>query len=71
MTDKPEHPSDAHTPGKEAVQPEGLDTELIELLIDGARYDDLEDVQQALSSRADVNASDAAGRTGVQQTPDK
>ena len=53
------------------MQPEGLDTELIELLIDGARYDDLEDVQQALSSRADVNASDAAGRTGVQQTPDK
>jgi len=52
--------------GKEAVQPEGLDTELIELLIDGARYDDLEDVQQALNNNVDVNAADAAGRTGVQ-----
>ena len=66
MTEEPEHPSDVHAPGKEAVQPEGLDTELIDQLIDGARYDDLEDVQQALSSRVDVNASDAAGRTGVQ-----
>ncbi len=52
--------------GKEAVQPEGLDTELIELLVDGARYDDLEDVQQALNNNVDVNAADAAGRTGVQ-----
>lgn len=51
---------------KEAVQPEGLDTELIELLIDGARYDDLEDVQQALNNHADVNAADTAGRTGVE-----
>ena len=67
MTDEMEHLSDAHAPGKEAVQPEGLDTELIELLIDGARYDDLEDVQQALNDKVDVNASDAAGRTGVQQ----
>lgn len=57
-----------NTPDKEAVQPEGLDTELLELLLDGARYDDLEDVQQALSSHVDVNAPDAAGRTGAQRT---
>ncbi len=60
--------TDVNTPDKEAVQPEGLDTELIELLLDGARYDDLEDVQQALSSHVDVNTPDAAGRTGAQRT---
>ena len=58
-----------NAPGKDAVQPEGLDTELLELLIDGARYNDLEDVHQALSSHVDVNASDAEGRTGVQHSP--
>ena len=47
------------------LQPEGLDNELIELLINGARYDDLEDVQQALSSHVDVNAADEVGRTGL------
>ena len=65
MTSEIAHHTDKGAPGKVAVQPEGLDTELIELLVDGARYDDLEDVQHALSSHADVNASDAAGRTGV------
>ena len=50
---------------KESEQPEGLDNDLIELLIDGARYNDAEDVMRALSSHVDVNASDEAGRTGA------
>ncbi len=45
--------------------PENVSTEdLVELLIDGARYDDAEDVQTALDARADVNGTDYSGRTG-------
>ena len=50
-------------------QPEGLDNDLIELLIDGARYNDAEDVMRALSGQVDVNASDEAGRTGATTSP--
>ena len=50
---------------KVSQQPEGLDNDLIELLIDGARYNDAEDVMRALSGQVDVNASDEAGRTGA------
>lgn len=39
--------------------------ELVELLIDGARYDDAEDVQSALDQGADINSQDDQGRTGV------
>lgn len=56
-------------PSQEAVQPEGLDSELLDLLIDGARYDDAEDVQQALSRHLDINAADGAGRTGAAHAP--
>lgn len=38
--------------------------ELVELLVEGARYDDLEDVESALEQGADVNSQDALGRTG-------
>ena len=51
--------------GKALQQPEGLDNDLIELLIDGARYNDAEDVMRALGGQVDVNASDEAGRTGA------
>eukprot|EP00873_Tetraselmis_striata_P001810 jgi/Tetstr1/422074/TSEL_012934.t1 len=37
--------------------------ELAELLIDGARYGDLEDVQGALAAGVDVNAKDESTRT--------
>lgn len=40
--------------------------DLVELLIDGARYDDAEDVQTALDGQVDVNATDQSGRTGEQ-----
>lgn len=38
--------------------------ELVELLIDGARYGDEEDVHTALEHQVDVNAQDEQGRTG-------
>ena len=38
--------------------------ELVELLIDGARFNDAEDVQAALDQGADINSQDAQGRTG-------
>jgi len=38
--------------------------ELVELLIDGARYDDLEDVQSALDQGVNINAQDERGSTG-------
>lgn len=40
--------------------------ELVELLIDGARYDDLEDVQSALDQGVNINAQDERGSTGGQ-----
>jgi len=40
-------------------------SELVELLIDGARFDDAEDVQTALDQGVDVNAQDEQGRTGI------
>ncbi|KAK9917548.1 hypothetical protein WJX75_005667 [Coccomyxa subellipsoidea] len=39
--------------------------DLVELLIDGARYDDAEDVQTALDGQVDVNATDQSGRTAL------
>ena len=44
--------------------PAGDTSELVELLIDGARYNDLEDVQNALSQGVSVDAQDEQGRTG-------
>ena len=38
--------------------------ELVELLIDGARYGDGDDVQRALEGKVDVNAQDEWGKTG-------
>ena len=40
-------------------------SEAEELLLDGARYGDAEDVQAALEERVDVNAVDDCGRTGA------
>ena len=39
-------------------------SELVELLVEGARYDDAEDVQAALDQGMDVNAQDEQGRSG-------
>ena len=41
--------------------------EMVEVLVDGARYGDIEDVQSALQHSVDVNATDSSGRTGKQQ----
>lgn len=38
--------------------------DLVELLIDGARFGDAEDVQSALDQGADINSQDDQGRTG-------
>lgn len=38
--------------------------EMVEVLVDGARYGDIEDVQSALQHSVDVNATDSSGRTG-------
>lgn len=45
--------------------------EFAQLLRDGARYNDLEDLQQALDNRADVNATDCQGRTGRDLVPQR
>ena len=36
-----------------------------ELLIDGARYGDIEDIHMALDDGADVDSADSMGRTGL------
>lgn len=41
--------------------------ETFELLIAGARYNDVDDVEEALAAGADVNAQDDNGRTGMMQ----
>ncbi len=41
-------------------------SELADLLIEGARYNDLEDVRTALSQGVSVDAQDEQGRTGAQ-----
>lgn len=41
-----------------------LYADLVELLIDGARYGDSEDIEAATQQGADVNAQDELGRTG-------
>ena len=43
--------------------------DLGDLLIDGARYDEAEDVQTALEMNVDVNAIDYNGRTGETPCP--
>ncbi len=42
-------------------------TEMIEVLVDGSRYGDMEDVQSALQHSVGVNSTDTMGRTGGQQ----
>ncbi len=44
-------------------------SELADLLIEGARYNDLEDVRTALSQGVSVDAQDEQGRTGAQPAP--
>ena len=39
-------------------------SELVELLVDGARFDDADDVQSALDQGADIDSQDDQGRTG-------
>lgn len=41
-----------------------MESELIELLIDGARYGDMDDVSSALSQGVPVDSRDEHGRTG-------
>lgn len=38
--------------------------EMVEVLVDGARYGDLEDVQSALQHGVNVDSADFSGRTG-------
>ncbi len=38
--------------------------DLIDLLIDGARYGDLEDVESALAQNVGIDSRDEGGRTG-------
>ena len=45
--------------------PAGESSELVELLIEGARYNDLEDIQNALRQGVSVDAQDEQGRTGA------
>lgn len=40
-------------------------SEIVDLLIDGARYNDAEDVQSALDQGADINSQDEQGRSGM------
>lgn len=50
---------------EEALQPQSLpEDDLVDLLIDGARYDDMDDVKMALDQHINVNATDSSGRTG-------
>ena len=44
-------------------------SEAEELLLDGSRYGDAEDVQAALEHRVSVNAVDSCGRTGAEHVP--
>jgi hypothetical protein len=44
---------------------ESSQEELVELLVDGARYGDMEDVKAALDQGVDANAADSMGRTGA------
>ena len=46
-------------------EPEQSLSEAEELLLDGARYGDVEDVRVALEQRVNVNVLDANGRTGA------
>ena len=39
--------------------------EMIENIVDGARYGDLEDVQSALRHSVSVDSADSSGRTGL------
>lgn len=41
-----------------------MESELVELLIDGARYGDMDDVSSALSQGVPVDSRDEHGRTG-------
>lgn len=38
--------------------------ELVELLVQGARFDDIEDVKEALDRGVDIDSQDEQGRTG-------
>ncbi|KAG7672918.1 hypothetical protein Ndes2526B_g08555 [Nannochloris sp. 'desiccata'] len=40
-------------------------SEIVDLLIDGARYNDAEDVQSALDQGADINSQDEQGRSAA------
>ena len=38
--------------------------EVVELLLDGARYGDVDEVKQALAQGASIDSADEQGRTG-------
>lgn len=55
----------AATPTGVAVKSVGTSDEIIEVLVDGARFGDMEDVHTALRHGVNVNSADAMGRTGT------
>lgn len=50
--------------GEEVTEEGPAQEDLVELLVDGARYGDSEDVQAALDAGVNVNAQDEDSRTG-------
>jgi hypothetical protein len=44
--------------------------ELFELLLDGSRYGDADDVHKALEAKVDVNKADEWGKTGAGSVPE-
>jgi len=53
------------TAARSEQQPSASLEELVELLVDGARYGDMEDVRAALDAGVDVNAADQGSRTAL------
>ena len=51
--------------GEPLAEPVPSLSETEELLLDGSRYGDAEDVQAALEQRVNINIFDASGRTGA------
>jgi hypothetical protein len=48
---------------------EATPEELLEFLIDSARYGDTEDVELAIREKVQIDGQDSAGRTGVNALP--
>ena len=55
----------ASTPTGVAVKSVAISDEIIEVLVDAARFGDMEDVHTALRHGVNVNSADTVGRTGT------